>query len=87
LAAIVHDIDYCCPDKSPDLFHRANRDFRDNQCRWARHAHPVDVVARGLCEAEAEAQFAAVELGGWDSWLAGDTLSELEPDPGPERIA
>jgi hypothetical protein len=86
LAAIAHDIDYCCPNKSRYLFHCANHDFRVNQRIWARTRNWLE---REAAECVAELQFGAVELWGWDAWMAGDTFAELAPrdNAGPERLA
>ena len=84
LAAIVHDVCYCCPDKSPEMFHHVNLDFFLNQALWSHHAYAGNFMARGAADIEARIEYKAVEIGGWDAWITGETLDELDPEEGPE---
>ena len=87
LAAIPHDIGYCCPNKSRELFDRVNKEFYLNQLLWARVAHPIDLAARTLVNGQAWLEYKAVCAFGWEAWLAGEVLLELSPpDEGPERL-
>lgn len=88
LAAIAHDVGYCSPDKSRKNFDSINQAFYDNQVKWAHAVHAEDPAARAYCLAWAEVEYQAVHLGGWEAWLAGDVLEELDTeDAGPEVLA
>jgi hypothetical protein len=82
LAAIIHDVEYCHPDKSRTNFDRANQRFRDNirrdiqatTWRWNPMRIPLYLLA--------EIEFQAVQRGGWDAWCIGATLPQLAETKG-----
>ena len=86
IASILHDMGYCCPVKDREHFNRFNDDFYFNICLYVR-AHTWRISAiRWLALREASAEYLAVHLGGWDAFLEGRVISELDDtiEGGPE---
>lgn len=86
LAADHHDMAYCCPVKDKAHFDRANDDFYFNICRNIRAKTWRISLIRVMALRAAWVEYQAVHLGGWEAFVTGDTIPELddtEPE-GPE---
>lgn len=84
LGAYVHDVEYCHPVKTKEIFDAANQRFYRNiklvitqDIAWYR---PTRCPLYGICFAE----FLAVSRGGWDAFVTGEVIPELEVQEGPE---
>lgn len=83
LAADHHDMAYCTPCKDKAHFDRANDDFYSNICLYVRaHTWRVSLI-RVLALRAAWLEYQAVHLQGWDAFIAGETIPELD-DTVPE---
>lgn len=89
IAAILHDMAYMTPIKDKAHFDRANDDFHYNVQTYIRaHTWRISLV-RFLALRAAWVEYQAVHLGGWDAFVTGRTIPELddtEPE-GPEAQA
>lgn len=86
LAADHHDLAYCHPVKSRKNFNTANDDFYFNICQDIRaHTWKISLI-RFMALRAAWIEYQAVHLGGWEAFITGRTIPELddtEPE-GPE---
>lgn len=83
IAAVLHDMGFCCPVKDRKRFDRFNDDFHHNIQVYIRaHTWRISLV-RFLAMRAAWAEYQAVHLGGWDAYLIGTTIPELD-DTVPE---
>ena len=80
IAAILHDMAYCCPIKDRAHFNRANDDFYHNIQVYIRaHTWRISLI-RFLAMREAWVEYQAVHLGGWDAFVTGRTIPELDDE-------
>lgn len=83
IAAILHDMAYMTPVKDKAHFDKANSEFHHNIQLYIRaHTWYISLV-RFLAMRAAWVEYQAVHLGGWDAFVAGRTIQELD-DTGPE---
>ena len=86
LAADHHDMAYCCPVKDRKHFNDANDDFYFNICQCIRANTWRISLIRFMAMRAAWIEYQAVHLCGWDAFVTGRTIPELddtEPE-GPE---
>ena len=77
VAAVLHDMGFCCPVKDRPHFNGFNDDFRYNIDRDIKdHTCKVSLV-RFLATKGMWAEYQAVHLGGWDAYVTGETIPEL----------
>lgn len=86
LAADHHDLAYCHPVKSRENFDTANDDFYFNICQDIRANTWKISLIRVLALRAAWIEYQAVHLGGWDAFITGRTVPELDDTKaeGPE---
>lgn len=86
LAADSHDLAYCHPDKTRKNFNDANDDFYFNICQDIRANTWKISLIRVLALRAAWIEYQAVHLGGWEVFITGETIPELDDSvpEGPE---
>jgi hypothetical protein len=78
LAADHHDLAYCTPCKDKAHFDTANGNFYFNICQDIRANTWRISLIRVLALRAAWIEYQAVHLGGWDAFVTGHTIPELD---------
>lgn len=86
IASVLHDMAYCTPVKDKAHFDKANDDFYYNICQDI-YANTWRIsLIRVLALRAAWIEYQAVHLGGWEAFITGETIPELDDSvpEGPE---
>ena len=86
IASVLHDMAYCTPVKDKAHFDRANDDFYFNIQQDIKAKTWRISLIRFMAMRAAWVEYQAVHLLGWEAFVTGDTIPELddtEPE-GPE---